>query len=490
MSRRVTLALLAWAFLAWDLERACADTLPKLPESAPGLVSLGAPVTAMPASGVQLQLEQEAQDKQDKSYQVGKQVDFRAYWKNGPWLETADKAFRFHVGGLLHADAGWWKAEDQVMNGPGGVGPLNDGADFRRARLHLLGQMYESVVWTLEVGFENRLPQFFNAYAEFPNLPYVGAFRLGHFREPFGMDALCSYNNLTFVERGLVQDPFVPFFNLGMMLYGDLFDQRATYATGIFRSNSDSFNAADFGDGNYAYTSRLTFNPWYVEENGNALHFGAAFSYRVLPQLNAQGQPVTSGGVRRVTFFSRPEERVNTPTFISTPVLQADHENLLGTELGLSLGSFLLQAEYMAAFVDQALAPGQKTPASLFFHGFYVQASYFLTGESRPYSRSDAFFGTVRPRENFFLVRGGEDRRGPILFGRGAWEVALRYSQVNLNSRDIEGGMLRDLTIGLNWYLNPNCRFLWNYLLIWRDAAGHTSDGLAQAFDARFQIEF
>lgn len=430
-----------------------------------------------------------APDKTDKTYVVGKQLDLRGFWKNGMWLESADRAFRVHVGGLIHAEAGWWAAEEQVMTGPGGVGPLNDGAQIRRARLHILGQMYETVQWTMEVGFENRLPQFFNVFAEFPNLPFIGTFRLGHFREPFGMDAISSYNNLTFMERGLIQDPFVPFFNMGMMIFGTWFDEKMTYATGIFRTNSELFNAADFGDGNYSYTSRLTANPWY-EEDSYALHLAVAHSYRVLPQLNAQGVPVPSGGLRRALFFSRPEFRVNTPSFINTPVLQADHDNLLGGEFGLSVGPFFVQAEYAAAFLDSALAPGARTRASYFFHGYYLQASYFLTGEHRPYWRKDGFFGAVRPHENLYCVRGGEERKGPILFGRGAWEVAVRYSEVNLNDANVQGGNLRDVTFGLNWYLNPNCRFLWNYILIFRDVATTGSNGLAQAFGARFQIEF
>jgi phosphate-selective porin OprO/OprP len=420
---------------------------------------------------------------------VGKQVNLRVFWNNGPWMETEDRMFRFHIGGLVHAEAGWWEADDQLMHGVGGVGPLNDGAAFRRARLHFLGQMYHSVQWTLEVGFENRLPQFFNAYAELPDLPCLGTLRFGHFREPFGMDALTSYNNLTFLERGLVQDPFVPLFNMGMMVFGDLFDERATYATGIFRSNSDNFNAADFGDGNYACTTRLTANPWYLKDC-YALHLGTAFSYRVLPQLNALGQPVTSGGARRVAFSSRPEFRVNAPTFISTGVLEADHDCLLGAELGLSTGPFLLQAEYVAAFVESALAPAGKVRDSYFFHGGYVQAGYFLTGEHRPYVRKEGIFGMVRPHENFFMVRGGEDQKGPIYHGLGAWELAFRYSQVDLSSGNVEGGTLRDVALGLNWYLNPNCRVVWNYLLMWRDGPRETGDGLARAFGARFQIEF
>lgn len=420
-------------------------------------------------------------------YEVGKQIDFRAFWQNGLKLETKDRAFRLHLGGLIHTDAGGFEADDAVMFGPGGVGPLNDGAAFRRVRLHVLGAMYETVEWAMELGFENRQPQFFDVYAELPHLPYVGAWRVGHFREPFGMDALTSYNNLTFLERGLIQDPFIPFFNLGTMVYGTWFDEAMSYAAGVFRPDSDSFNGAGFGDGTHAYTGRLTFNPWYDEASGGVLHLGLAGSYRVLPQLNAQGMPVSAGGVRRVVLASRPEIRLGVQNFVTTPVIQADREQLLGAELGLGVGPFLLQAEYSAAFLENALLPGSQRGAPC-FHGFYLQASYFLTGEHRPYVRTRGIFGAVRPYENFFWVHTEEEKK--LDFGRGAWELAVRYSEIDLSDGSINGGRLRDVTVGLNWYLNPNCRLAWNYLLVWRDVAGSASDGLTQVFAARFQLEF
>lgn len=493
-------ALLA---LLWVGAPCSAQFLPeKVPSPVPGHATLGPPVpvaSATPSERTEVDgLVQEylqshggpkKQDKElplkktEKVYEVGQQVDFRVFWKNGPWMETVDKAFRVHVGGLIHGDAGWWRADEQVMFAPGGVGPLNDGAILRRGRIHLRGTMYETFDWMLEVGFENRLPQFFNAYGELTQLPWIGSVRFGHFREPFGMEALTGYNDLTFIERAMLLDPFVPFFNMGTMATGWLVDDRATYAAGIFRTSSDNFNAADFSDGAYSYTGRLTAVPLY-QEGVLALHLGAALSYRVFPYLNAQGQPAMSGGLRRNIYQVRPEDRVNAPFFISTGVLQADHDQRLGAEFGLSLGPFLIQVEYMAAMGEEAAPPGRD----YYFQGFYVAASWFLTGEHRGYLRKEGYFAPVRPNENFFFVRGGEDTR--LLLGLGAWELAARYSQVDLDSGGIQGGSLRALTLGLNWYFNPNCRALFNYILTWRDGATPQSNGLVTTLGTRFQIEF
>ena len=108
------------------------------------------------------------------------------------------------------------------------------------------------------------------------------------------------------------------------------------------------------------------------------------------------------------------------------------------------------------------------------FWGAYVQASYFLTGEHRPYKTSNGTFDKVKPLKNY----GKEG-------GPGAWELAARYSYLNLNDAGVDGGRLRDLTLGLNWYLNPNLRIMWNYIF-----ADPSDGGDVDVFQMRFQLAF
>jgi phosphate-selective porin OprO/OprP len=406
-------------------------------------------------------------------------------WRHTLLLESADKAFRLHLGGRMHVDGAGWAAPANITQptSVGGVGPLEDGVAFRRARLRAVGTIYETLTFFTEYGFETGAPQFFDVFMEINRLPYLGTVRVGHFREPFSMDALTSGNFLTFLERSLIQDAFVPFRNTGIMVYNTALDEHATWAVGLFRTNSNAVGQ-DGGDGDYSLTGRATLNPWYTDPGAGALHLGVAGSFRDLTALN------NPRGVESARFATRPEIRPNAPNFADTGLINADSEKLAGVEFGLGLGPLLVQGEYVAAVLDNAVfrVPAGSPPriGSMTFHGGYLQASYFLTGEFRPYLRNQGVFGHAVPHENFFCVEGERE----VLAGHGAWEIGVRYSHIDLNDDGVVGGRLNDVTFGLNWYLNPNARVMWNYILAWRDAAGAAHDGLTQIFATRFQVDF
>ncbi len=117
---------------------------------------------------------------------------------------------------------------------------------------------------------------------------------------------------------------------------------------------------------------------------------------------------------------------------------------------------------------------GKNGSSSPDFDGYYIQGSYFLTGENRKYKTSSGAFDRVKPRENY-------SQKG----GCGAWEVAARYSKIDLNDNNVTGGELEDVTLGLNWYLNPNTRIMWNYIRADLDRTGDSN-----LFTMRLQVDF
>jgi phosphate-selective porin OprO/OprP len=119
------------------------------------------------------------------------------------------------------------------------------------------------------------------------------------------------------------------------------------------------------------------------------------------------------------------------------------------------------------------------------FSGFYVMASYFLTGENRNYDVKKGAFSRVKPLKNF----------SPKAKTWGAWELATRYSIVDLDAnRPINGRDLEDVTMGLNWYWNPNMRVMFNYIHTELNSQTHPKDELlfgdANIFAVRFQFDF
>ena len=142
------------------------------------------------------------------------------------------------------------------------------------------------------------------------------------------------------------------------------------------------------------------------------------------------------------------------------------------------LGSFTFQSEWNAEFYSDVPTAGGLGTA--FFHGGYAQVLYFLTGEHQEYERKEGVFGRVTPYENVRFGGGG----------RGAWQVGLRISHLDLTNDVVNGGRVTDLTAGLNWFLNPNMKIQGNYILAQRDGPQGVGDGWFNGLGIRAAFDF
>lgn len=353
-------------------------------------------------------------------------------------------------------------------------GDIENGSAFRRARLGMLGE-HGPTEYRIEADFALAgRPSFLDVYAGIHDLPVLGRVRVGHFFEPFSLERITPNRYVTFMERSLPDQPFAPARNTGVMANRTLCDDDVCVALGCFRSDSDNFGD-DVGDSfENAVTGRLTCLPYYSEDCGlvRYAHLGVGYSVRD-----------TNNGVAR--FRSQPEARIgsavpNVPFFVDTGEIPADMFQLVGLEGAWVRGPFSLQSEYMLTPVDTT------TQGTLLFHGWYATASYFLTGEHRPYNRQIGAFDRVIPKSDFVRYRGeGECRH--VATGPGAWEVAARVSQLDLDDAAVRGGRLTDFTVGLNWYMSPYLRWTFDCVNAFSD---NVTESQTTIFGTRIGYEF
>lgn len=168
--------------------------------------------------------------------------------------------------------------------------------------------------------------------------------------------------------------------------------------------------------GDEGYAARVYFNP--TRSRFSVFHVGASF--------------LKENMSRKTIFFAHPESRVTSVRFVDTGIYDDVNQQHIGVlEVAGAKGSFMFRSEFFRAKWFR------KTADNALFKGWYTQASWILTGESFNYTQGK--FVRIRPQNP-----------------RGAWEVAARYSNLDLNDQNIKGGEEKNLTIGLNWYAPGN----------------------------------
>jgi phosphate-selective porin OprO/OprP len=459
--------------------------------------------------------EEKKQAADAQGYPVGSDFSFKPTWREGLWFETPNRDFAVHLGGRLNVDAGWFSPSKQLNDAFPGA--WQDGAEFRRFRLRGEGTMYEILNWILEVDFANsgagttNHPVPTDAYLEMTHLPVVGNVIAGHQKEPFSMEEYGTPDNSTLLmERSPATTVFDPARNIGLLLHNSALDEKVAWAAGVFRTNSDNMsgNAFDYGDGEYSYTGRLVFIPYYADEGRCWFLWGGAVSHRM---EDPDDPGINGANPSRVRFAARIPIRVNSPFVIDTTNLVADGYDLFNAQAALVLGPFLIQAEYDHCDVHNdrrgALGPGDPRLTNPAFDGCYVMASYFLTGESHGLDRNLGRYTRVQPNEQFFWVERGEGGRG-CCFGRGAWELVARYDYLDLGSGALNAfprnaavpgsavssipsaGTEQDVTLGVNWYLATTARITMNYVHAFRSVPNPNSSGSVDALGVRLLYLF
>lgn len=386
--------------------------------------------------------------------------ELQASWDKGLRFKSEDKSFSLKLGGRIQNDWAWFNQSDEHL---AAYGNWQDGTEFRRIRLYMSGTVYKNIIFKAQYDFaganaagkEVSVKDMFIGYQ---GIPFVGTFLVGHQKEPFGLEVLTSSKYVTFMERS----PLTIFDserNMGMAFQNSFANKRITAHAGVFKTTDNGGKGT--GDGRNAITGRVTGLPWHDKDRNAFFHVGGAYSYR---SVKNEGE-----------WAVRPSSHL-AGKMIQTGDLMIDKINAMGLEGAFVYGPFSAQGEYKTLTLDASMYDDPS------FGGFYAYGSFFITGESRAYKTSRGVFDRVKPKKDFL----GEEK------GPGAWEVALRYTSVDLNDKEIYGGELSDITAGVNWHLNPNTRVMFNYVYSKAENVGEekADNGAVNIFETRFQIDF
>ncbi len=372
-------------------------------------------------------------------------------------IASNDGRFEVEAGGRLQFDAAFFDSDDSLFG---------NGSEVRRARLYLGGKVMDDWHFKNEIDFAGDTVAIKDAYLRYTGLP--AAITIGNFKEPFSLEELTSSRFITFMERAL-PNVFAPSRNLGIgaNMSGAAEDGETlawTAALGVFGEGIDDrgvdIDAQREDDEGAGVTGRFTLAP--ITGSNRLLHFGAALSYR------------DTGDNKTLRLRERIEAHIADRRLVDTGNISGVSSLFrAGGEAAAAYGPFSLQGEYIRTSLDRDLLPDPV------FSGYYVYSSWLLTGESRAasYRKNAGAFDRLKPAS-------------PLGSGLGAFELALRYSHLDLTDASIDGGEEDNLTIGLNWYPVSHVRFMANYVKV-LDVDGGPNDGdEPDLFQLRAQVDF
>ena len=368
-------------------------------------------------------------------------------------LEFKDKEHKFRIGGRGQHDV-------TLVGNDGASDVGSSEQQFRRARIYLSGTSWQHWDWKLQFDLEDADDS--GMSIEDAYIKYRGwqpaSITIGQRKAPFSLNELTSSKYITFIERAAPANLFTSeSIGIGGRTPGITLARAGknhTLAGGFYlmrqrgdAADSDTFTdsagdsvAVELGtdsvserkiDDGWGFTGRATWLP--INQSTNRLvHLGAAVGFKHYANKTVNRFRVRPG-------VSEGDRIVDSDTAIAANGFWG-----VGLEAASIWGPFAASAEYYHGDFDDIGNAGDTD-----MEGFYVQGSYFLTGESRRYKQGA--FTSVKVKAP--LGSGGW----------GAWEVGLRYSSTELG--DGIGGDGGDVfTAALNWYVNNNMMFKLNYV--------------------------
>ncbi len=409
------------------------------------LNALEAKIDQLQAQNRTLQDQVDADQARLQSVEVRSSKAVQFGW--GPVFAEPTGKFTFKPRGVIDADFVHFEERK------GGY-DYNDGTGFRRARLGFQGTAFKNFNWVIEADFAGNVVNLQDAYLQYVGLKKL-AITIGQFKQPFGFESNNSDNYNIFMERGMANNAFSTAGAERRIGASVAYISDTLNATVSYSGDNESVGraATTYGvnrvpDESSGANARVTWEP--IFEDGKILHLGVGGYYRFDPRSGD-----TPDAIR---LSDRPNVRVDNGNIADsgiignvgglTPAQRVTSLRYVGAEAAGVLGPVMVFGEYNRLTLHR---PDAFDPT---FHGFYVAGSFFLTGETHPFKNGN--LDRVKPLSNL-----GENG------GFGAFELTARYDKIDLSDTPVAaraGNEASSWTAGLNWYLNPYAKILFNYI--------------------------
>jgi len=327
-----------------------------------------------------------------------------------------------------------------------------NGNEFRRLQLSVAGKVAPHIKYKVEASFAHGQIGFRDVYIKYTAGKW-GNFGIGSIAEPTGLEVLTSSKYISFFERAMLSS--LQNFKWGSGLHYEnfqLLNGKAGLQMALTNNgkNTEGFKDAHLEKGNN-FVSRFTWTP--IKEKNQIIHLGVNYAHRPPKDLKFRAE----NHMGEKYHFVFPDATGRTET---------------GFEVAGTFNNFSLQGEYKTQDVENNIDKNFNMT------GYYGMASFFITGEHRPYKHGA--FGRVKPLKD---IDNG---------GYGAIEVLMRYSNMTASQDviDANAGLpeeINNITFGINWYLTAHARIMYNYIAT---DDKNESLGNLQGHLLRVQIDF
>jgi len=379
-------------------------------------------------------------------------------------FENKSAGYKLWLDNRVYIDGAYF-FDDDTYN------PIGNGVTVRRARFAIKAILHNNWYGEIDLDFAGSHVEMKDMIIGYRFTEKEGwkknlSFRAGNFKEAFSMETVTTSRYVSFIERSLASK-FSPSRHLGIQ--ARKYDKYWLVYTGVHFADLGGMEEAGFSqthnkklgmDEGYSWTTRVVLR-LPIDKKDMIFHVGGSYSYRT-PKTSWENPNSWRHSTRTMS-------NINRKKYLDTDdIINVESRSLMGLELVGAWKNFMFQSEYLTSSLAGTDLNGVKGISATTADGMYAQVGWLIFGGRYQYNSGEG---------EFTRVKRGRDW--------GDIELAVRYDYLNLNDFDakIYGGGANAYTVGLNYHVNSNVKFMLNYSYADHDRYANGKDKLFIGLD-------